>query len=198
MLTYRLFEFFKTKLDSKLWNLYESFDQRVSLALAKVETNGISINEELLQTYKKELSERIETKKAELKEALGDINFNSPKQLLPALLNASSMTLSNTDESTLKKIAKYVPIAGKMLEYRELNKYLSTYVEGIEKHLWEGKVYPQFHLAGDTHRGGTQTGRTSSSNPNLQNQLRNSSGPVRIRELFQAPSGSCLLAADYS
>lgn len=200
-LTWRLCEYFRTHLSHSLLHLYESFDHPVSLALAQIETNGFSINEVLLNEYRLDLSNRKDALELELRQLFGDINFNSPKQILPAICRTTKCELKDTSERTLGVLGRHDSTIAKLLEYREVSKYLRTYIGGIDNHIWEGKVYPQFHLAGDYHSSagrGTATGRTSSSNPNLQNQPRTSSGPVGIRNLFTASAGNVLLAADYS
>ncbi len=200
-LTWRLCEYFRTNLSHSLISLYESFDHPVSLALAKIETNGFSINEELLNEYRINLSNRKEALELELRQLFGDINLNSPKQLLPALLRTTGCELKDTSERTLAILGRYDTSVAKLLDYREVSKYLGTYIGTIDKHIWQGKVYPQYHLAGDYHTStgrSTATGRTSSSNPNLQNQPRATGGPVNIRALFRASEGNVLLAADYS
>lgn len=200
-LTYNLYGFFRNNLPSNLWKLYEEFDLPISLTFAKIETNGFSIDEELLNEYKRELTERKRTVSLDLQSRYGDINFNSPKQVLECLQRTHNIELQSTSERSLEVAKRYVPSIGKLLEYRELSKYLNTYIGGIEKHLWKGKIYPQYHLAGDYHTStgrSTTTGRTSSSNPNLQNQPRSANGPVNIRQLFKASEGNVLMAFDFN
>jgi DNA polymerase I len=201
VLTYGLYNFFKDRLSRKLWGLYENFDQPLSLALAQIETNGFTIDEEMLHECKRNVSERLEPIRMDLRREFGDCDLNSPMQVLEAIRSKYKVHLSSTSERSLQVAAKHFPGINRLFEYRELTKYLNTYIGGLEKHLWQGKVYPQFHLAGDYHTSNgrsTATGRTSSSNPNLQNQPRPGSGPVNIRNLFKASEGNVLLACDYN
>jgi DNA polymerase I len=200
-LTYDLYQFFRQNLSANLWKLYDTFDLPVSLALAKVEQNGFQINEELLNEYKRDLEVKFDRISLELQSRYGSINFNSPIQLLSALKSRHNIELQNTSERSLGIIAKHFPELNTVLEFRELSKYLNTYIGGITKHLYKGKIYPQYHLAGDYHTStgrSTETGRTSSSNPNLQNQPRSGNGPVNIRQLFKASEGNVLMAFDYN
>jgi len=199
--TWNLFKFFELKIDQNLWNLYEDFDLPVSLAIANVENNGFTIDTKLLQQYKKQLEEKYDLQKQALYEQFGNINIDSPIQLKRLIEEQLGLEIKSTDEETLRKLTKYIPELSTIIDYRETKKYAKTYIKNLEENMFEGKVYPQFHLAGDYHASkgrGTQTGRTSSSNPNLQNQPRASSGPVCIRKLFTASPGQVLLAGDYS
>ncbi len=84
------------------------------------------------------------------------------------------------------------PIVDEVLEYRKYAKIVSTYVDGLTKNIIDGKIFTTFNQTM------TQTGRLSSSSPNLQNiSIRNEEGK-EIRKAFVAPSGHWLISADYS
>jgi DNA polymerase-1 len=93
----------------------------------------------------------------------------------------------SVDEESLQKLKGQHPVVPLLLEYAEMQKLKSTYVEGLLPKLNQDRLHPSFHL----HR--TATGRLSASSPNLQNLPRSSS----IRSLFVAPEGYKLLVADY-
>lgn len=93
----------------------------------------------------------------------------------------------SVDEESLQKLKGKHPVVPLLLEYSEMQKLKSTYVEGLIPKLNQDRLHPSFHL----HR--TATGRLSASSPNLQNLPRSSS----IRSLFVAPDGYKLLVADY-
>lgn len=94
----------------------------------------------------------------------------------------------SVDEMTLQSLKGQHPLINSLLDYSEVKKLKSTYVEGLEPLLHAGRLHPQFHF----HR--TTTGRFSSSDPNLQNIPRDE----RVRRLFEAEPGNSLIVADYS
>lgn len=94
----------------------------------------------------------------------------------------------SVDEDTLLSLKGQHPVVNHLLDYAEVKKLKSTYVEGLEPLLHGGRLHPQFHF----HR--TTTGRFSSSDPNLQNIPRDE----RVRRLFEAEPGNSLIVADYS
>jgi len=132
----------------------------------------------------------------------GPFNLNSPKQLEEVLferlgLQAGKKTKGKTGRSTdnevLTGLAEEHEIARLLLDYRGLAKLKSTYTDALAKLTdKQGRVHTSYNQAV------TATGRLSSSEPNLQNiPIRTDEGR-RIREAFIAPTGSCILAADYS
>ena len=122
------------------------------------------------------------------------INFNSNDQL--AILLYDIIGAINTDkekprgvgEDALKKID--LPLTNAILEYRSVNKLLSTYIEAIPKKIepYDGRLHAQFN------QNGADTGRFSSSDPNLQN-IPTSAG---IRCMFKASEGMYMVGADFS
>ena len=132
-------------------------------------------------------------------------NLNSPKQLgevlferlgLPA--RRRTQTGYSTDASVLEWLAKNAEehghIVSRILEYRELSKLISTYVDSLPKEVYTGtgRIHTSFNQTGSA------TGRIASQDPNLQNiPVRTESGR-RIREAFIAGDGATLVSADYS
>ncbi|MBI5400571.1 MAG: hypothetical protein HZB12_00430 [Candidatus Yonathbacteria bacterium] len=133
----------------------------------------------------------------------GEFNMNSPKQLGEILFDKLGLTIKglkkteggarSTRESELVKLKDAHPIIGDILLYRELQKLLSTYIDNIPT-----MVDGHSRLHTTLNQAGTTTGRMSSNNPNLQNiPVRGEMGSA-IRDAFISPTGSTLLAFDYS
>lgn len=132
-----------------------------------------------------------ETAKAKIE----DFNFNSPSQLKWLLGTYYGLNLFNkrseketTDEAMLKSHADRAPVAKALLEYRELEKLLSTCIPALVDNCdVDGRIHPSFNI------GGTRTGRLSSSGPNMQQVPK---GPVR--SYVKAAEGHQLFIADYA
>jgi DNA polymerase-1 len=130
----------------------------------------------------------------------GEFNLNSPKQLRTVLFDTLDLprgkrtkTGYSTDIEVLSKLAEVHPFPKHLLEYRELFKLKSTYVDAIPRLADSNeRIHTSFNQAV------TSTGRLSSSNPNLQNIPMRSEIGRRIRKGFVAPAGSAILSADYS
>jgi DNA polymerase I-like protein with 3'-5' exonuclease and polymerase domains len=169
--------------------------------LMEMEDEGILVDSRALKKLGKELDKRI----MDLVFAISEHSFigfnpdsNPHKQAL--LFNKkregglglkpvkkTAKGAPSVDEESLQKLKHQHPVIELLIEYAEVKKLKSTYVEGLIPKLNDSRLHPSFHL----HR--TATGRLSSSNPNLQNIPRDSS----IRSLFVAPDGYQLLVADY-
>jgi len=171
--------------------------------LAGLEWDGILIDTELLSSLSLEYTREMELITREIYEAAGgEFNLNSPKQVGEILfdklgLHGGKKTKSgamSTNVEVLEKLAGDYPIVQKILDYREKQKLLSTYIDALPAQILQetGRIHTSFNQAV------TVTGRLSSTNPNLQNiPIRTESGR-KIREAFIAPAGSLLVAADYS
>ncbi len=172
--------------------------------IARMEEYGVGVD----ATFLSSLSREYHTELAKLEQLIhshagGEFNINSPKQLSEILFDRLQLKPKNqkktetgmrsTKESELEKIRDVHPIISHILEYRELQKLLSTYIDSIPTQLdGASRLHTTFLQTG------TSTGRMSSHNPNLQNiPIRTDLGR-RIREAFVAPQGSQLLALDYS
>jgi DNA polymerase-1 len=158
----------------------------------------------LQETYRAEL----EGMQANIFKAAGkEFNISSPKQLgdvlfddmelkVPGAKTGQKKTATgqrSTKESELEKLREVHPIVSDILEFRQLQKLLSTYVESIPEGLDEGdRLHAQFLQTGTT------TGRMASSNPNLQNIPIRSERGRAIRHAFIAPEGFVLVGLDYS
>ncbi len=184
--------------------VYETIEKPLIPVLRKAEACGVLIDtvmlEELRSRYRAELS-AIEKK---IYAAAGrEFNISSPKQLGDVLFDdlqlkakgqkKTSTGQRSTKESELEKIRDLHPIVDDILEYRQIQKLLSTYVESIPPLLdTDGRLHTEFVQTGTT------TGRMASQNPNLQNiPIRTERGRL-IRNAFIAPKGASLVALDYS
>jgi DNA polymerase-1 len=184
--------------------LYQEMDLPLVPVLARMEQAGVKIDTAALSKMSTELEREIAAKAKEIYEAAGtEFNVGSPKQLGDVLFNRMSLpkpvkygkgrTIS-TAVDVLEELAENHPIARMVLDYRQLTKLKSTYVDALPVLInpATGRLHTTF---GQT---GTATGRLSSANPNLQNiPIRTELGRG-IRAAFIAEPGHVLLTADYS
>ncbi len=170
--------------------------------LARMEQNGILVDREVLAAQGREIREKLAIIERDLYEIAGEeFNPNSPKQVAEVLFNRLGLpviertkTGPSTGARVLAELAAQHPLPGKLIEYRELQKLLSTYIDRLPEAInpETGRIHTSFHQTS------TATGRLSSSDPNLQNiPIRTEIGE-RIRRAFVAPEGSLLIGADYS
>ena len=153
---------------------------------AEMEMAGLTLDLSLLARKRIEYEAKHQALREKLIAQLGpDVNPDSPKQLLPAL-QALGYEVFDTQEKTLSRFSEQ-PLIADLLNYREVNKILGTYVIPFLEKSADGCIFGGFNQVG------TETGRYSSSNPNLQNLP--SSG---FREVFIARNGYILLDADLS
>ncbi len=186
-----------------LKRLYEQFEQPLVPVLARMEYCGVLIDRELLRVQGGEIALKLEALKAQAQEAAGQpFNVDSPKQLQSILyeklqipvLRKTPTGQPSTAEDVLEELAEAHPLPRLILDYRGLAKLRSTYIDKLPGQIDErtGRVHTSYHQAV------AQTGRLSSTDPNLQNiPIRTPEGR-RIRQAFVAPPGKRLLAADYS
>jgi len=187
-----------------LAKLYEEMDLPLVPVLARMEQAGVKIDTAALGKMSTELEREIGVKAKEIYQAAGsEFNIGSPRQLGDVLFNKMNLpkpvkygkgrTIS-TAVDVLETLAEDHPIARMVLDYRQLTKLKSTYVDTLPALInpSTGRLHTTF---GQT---GTATGRLSSANPNLQNiPIRTELGRG-IRAAFIAEPGHVLLTADYS
>jgi DNA polymerase I len=198
----------KEKLENELWDndqhdLFSSLEMPLSLVLADMEYLGIKLDMERLEKMGEEIKGRLTEIEFKIFEMAGEqFNINSPKQLgvilfeklgLPAA--KKTKTGYSTSADVLEKLASKHKIIEEILNYRQLGKLQSTYIEGLQKIVNKEteKVHTRFNQAL------TATGRLSSTDPNLQNiPIRLEEGR-KIRQAF-VPSERdwVIFAADYS
>ncbi|MGB8732834.1 MAG: DNA polymerase I, partial [Candidatus Sulfotelmatobacter sp.] len=187
-----------------LTRLYEEIDLPLVPVLARMEQAGVKIDTAALARMSSELEREIDVKAKEIYEAAGmEFNIGSPKQLGDVLFNKMNLAkpvkygkgrVISTAVDVLETLAEDHPIARMVLDYRQLTKLKSTYVDTLPALINRstGRLHTTF---GQT---GTATGRLSSANPNLQNiPIRTELGRG-IRAAFIAEPGHVLLTADYS
>jgi DNA polymerase-1 len=187
-----------------LTKLYEEIDLPLVPVLARMEAAGVKIDTAALSQMSTELERESSAKAKEIYEAAGmEFNVGSPKQLGDVLFNRMNLPkpvkygkgrMISTAVDVLEDLAENHPIARMVLDYRQLTKLKSTYVDALPAMInpATGRVHTTF---GQT---GTATGRLSSTNPNLQNiPIRTELGRG-IRAAFIAEPGHVLLTADYS
>jgi DNA polymerase I len=187
-----------------LAKLYEEMDLPLVPVLARMEAAGVKIDTSALAQMSIELEREAGAKAKEIYEAAGmEFNVGSPKQLGDVLFNRMNLPKPvkygkgraiSTAVDVLEELAENYPIARMVLDYRQLTKLKSTYVDALPALInpATGRLHTTF---GQT---GTATGRLSSANPNLQNiPIRTELGRG-IRAAFIAEPGYVLLTADYS
>jgi len=187
-----------------LAKLYEEMDLPLVPVLARMEQAGVKIDTAALSQMSTELEREIAAKASEIYEVAGmEFNVGSPKQLGDVLFNRMNLPkpvkygkgrMISTAVDVLEELAENHPIARMVLDYRQLTKLKSTYVDALPLLInpATGRLHTTF---GQT---GTATGRLSSANPNLQNiPIRTELGRG-IRAAFIAEPGHVLLTADYS
>ena len=187
-----------------LLKLYEEIDLPLVPVLARMEQAGVKIDLEVLAEMSRRLERDCEAKAKEIYEAADtEFNINSPKQLGDVLFNKLALhkpvkygkgkTIS-TAVDVLEALAESHAVPRMVLDYRQLSKLKSTYVDALPA-LLNSETRRVHTTFGQT---GTATGRLSSTNPNLQNIPIRSELGQEIRAAFIAEPGHVLLAADYS
>jgi DNA polymerase-1 len=190
--------------DAGLRKLYEEIDLPLVTVLARMEQAGVKIDTNALQAMSARLEREIDTKAREIYAECGtEFNINSPRQLGDVLFNRLNLpkpvkygkgkTIS-TAVDVLEGLAADHAAPRMVLEYRQLSKLKSTYVDTLPALLRSttGRLHTTFDQTG------TATGRLSSANPNLQNIPIRTEVGREIRAAFIAEPGHVLLAADYS
>jgi len=179
--------------DDSLTSLMKTITMPLAHAVVDMRLNGLRIDQEVLDNYQDSYGPNTERLKEHF-EKLG-VNPNSPKQIGEYLVNVHHLPMKvtktgrpKTDARTIKNLHKKynIPILDLLIRYRENSKIYSTYIEGIDKI----KVNNRLHA--DLIVGGTETGRLSCRNPNLQNQ------PKDIRDIFIPEDGHLFVDADYN
>ncbi len=169
-----------------------------------MERHGIAIDIDLFESLKEEISGRLAQLTKSIYSLAGrEFNINSPKQLGETLFGFLGLPGGkrnrsggySTNEKVLASLRGEHPVIEKILQYRELHKLMSTYIEPLLK---LGKADPGHRIYTSFIQTGTATGRLSSKNPNLQNIPVKTDEGKRIREGFIAADGYLLVGIDYS
>jgi DNA polymerase-1 len=206
--TYRLVQVFRPRLEEDgLLPLFRDVEMPLVLVLLDMERAGVRVDPGYLKELSREFEDMAFKVEREIREIAGEeVNLNSPKQLGPLLFEKLEIQKGTrrpvkrtrtgayaTDADTLDAFAAH-PIVAKLLDYREVTKLRSTYVDALPGmiHPSDGRIHSSFNQTV------AATGRLSSENPNLQNiPIRTEIGR-RIRRAFIADEGCLLLSADYS
>ncbi len=192
----------------RLDEVYEKIEKPLIPVLRGMEKRGVCIDTGVFSELKKKYRAELADMEARIFKMVGhEFNVSSPKQLgdvlfdemdlkVPGAKSGGKKTATgqrSTKESELEKLRDVHPIISDILEYRQLQKLLGTYVETIPELLdTDGRLHAQFL------QSGTVTGRMASANPNLQNIPIRSDRGRALRNAFIAPEGFTLLGLDYS
>jgi DNA polymerase-1 len=203
--TWRLHRLLKPRLpEEAATRVYERVDRPLVPVVAQMERHGIKVDRERLAGLSAAFAEEIGKLEGEIHTlAGGPFTIGSPKQLGEILFDKLGFKGGkkgktgqySTDQSVLERLSgEGAGIADKVLEWRQLSKLRSTYTEALQAAINpdSGRVHTSYSLVG------AQTGRLSSTEPNLQNIPIRSEIGRQIRDAFVAEPGNVLLAADYS
>ncbi|OGO00252.1 MAG: DNA polymerase I [Chloroflexi bacterium RBG_13_52_12] len=202
-MTLRLASLFNPELERQgLMKLYKDVEMPLVPVLLVMERNGVAVDTSILNEMSRSLTEQVAAlEKKIFTETKHEFNINSPQQLGKVLFD--EMQLPNdrrgksrysTEASVLEELKPVHPVVGYILEYRQLTKMKSTYVDALPALVnpKTGRIHTSFNQTRTT------TGRLSSSDPNMQNiPVRGELGG-QVRQAFIAAPGHKLLGGDYS
>lgn len=183
-----------------MFELYRNIEMPLIPVLASMEITGVCIDREMIRNMASETKAKIELIENDIYNLAGEkFNISSPKQLGDILFEKlglpggkKNQTGYKTDVKVLHKLLGIHPIIEKIMEYRNLTKLNSTYLEGLETYIHEdGKIHTIYK------QNLTRTGRLSSIEPNLQNIPTRDEEGRKIRKAFY-PVNDEFLSADYS
>jgi DNA polymerase I len=190
--------------EQELDSVYGKIDLPLAAVIADMERAGVRVDREELDKMSKSMEKEVRRLEREIWKLAGsEFNVNSPTQLAEILFDKLNLQPNarrgkakarSTAADILEELAVQHPLPAKIIEYREVAKLKSTYVDALPKliHPETGRLHTSFSQTG------TATGRLSSSDPNLQNiPIRTELGR-EIRAAFVAEKGKILLSADYS
>jgi DNA polymerase-1 len=194
----------KQIVDQELESVYERIDLPLAPVLAEMERAGVRVDPTALDKMSQTMEKEVRRLEKEIWKLAGsEFNVNSPTQLAEILFDKLNLQPNarrgkakarSTAADVLEELSAQHPLPAKIIEYREIAKLKSTYVDALPKliHPETGRLHTSFSQTG------TATGRLSSSDPNLQNiPIRTELGR-QIRAAFVAEKGRILLSADYS
>ena len=195
----------KAKIEKEgAYKLLYEIEFPLVVTLDKIERNGMHVSYDILNDLHSEYQERLASLRDSIYEMTGEeFNISSTKQLSDVLFSEDKLNLPHgkkgktgvysTDSDELNRLRRYSPVIDPILDYRELSKLDSTYASGLMRFISEdGRIHTTFTQAM------TNTGRLSSTEPNLQNIPVRSDEGSRLRAAFTAAPGKVLVDADYS
>ena len=198
---YDTYEEFNTKLkNEELYDLYYDIEHPLIEVLADMEINGIRVDASVIDDLKDEVKVKLELLETNIYNLAGEsFNISSPKQLGDILYGKLGLpkgrgkNATSTAHDVLVKYKSYHPIIDEILEYRNLSKLYTTYLNTFNDFIHsDGKIHTIYLQTG------TRTGRLSSIEPNLQNIPVRSEEGKKIRKAFLPSENSVLLSSDYS
>jgi DNA polymerase-1 len=202
-MTFRLASLFGQELENRsLTKLFNDVEMPLVPVLLRMERNGMAVDTTILGEMSRRLGEQVAVLEQKIyEEAKHEFNINSPAQLGKVLFDEMQLptfrrgkSKYSTEASVIEELRPVHPIAGYVLEYRQLTKIKSTYIDTMPALVnpRTGRIHTSFNQTRTT------TGRLSSSDPNMQNiPVRGELGG-QVRQAFIAPPGDALLAGDYS
>jgi DNA polymerase I len=209
---HRLSHTLREQIESaSLTHIYETMDLPLVSVLLRMEQAGVRIDSTVLAAMSNRLAIAIDNLAERIYALVGTsmgsesghrFNINSPKQLgdvlfnkmlLPKPMKYGKGKVVSTAQDVLEELAEHHPVPALVLEYRQLAKLKSTYLDSLPQLAdAQGRVHTTFNQVG------TATGRLSSTNPNLQNIPTRTALGREIRAAFIAAPGNVLMSADYS
>ena len=201
--TYRLYTLFCELLQARgLRTLLDEVEMPLLVIIARMEMEGIRLDRSLIEPLSAEFEKRLDAIRAEVFSLCGhEFNLNSPQQLQEVLFverniptGAKTRSGFSTSTDVLEPLRESYPEVELILQYRMLNKLKSTYIDKLPLQINErtGRIHPSFSQTG------TETGRLSCKDPNLQNIPVRTEEGRRIRSAFVPKEGHLFLSADYS
>jgi len=203
-ITLRFHNLFKPRLAlEQMVSVYETLERPLATVIAEMETAGIKIDVKVLKGLSSEFSKQILENEKQIFDLAGQsFNVGSPKQIGDILFGSMGLPGGkktktgawSTSAGALEELGEQHEIVAKILEWRELSKLMSTYSDSLPEQInpKTGRVHTSFAMAW------TNTGRLSSSDPNLQNIPIRTENGKRIRGAFIPEAGHELLSVDYS
>lgn len=200
---YKLYQITKKIMENENeLELFKDIEMKTSEVLAKMQYTGIGIDKEELIEFGRKLKIEIEEKTQKIYNLCGkEFNINSSKQLGNILFEDLKLPVQkkkksgySTDVEVLEKLREEHPVIEEILEYRQLVKLNSTYIEGMLPYINKktGRIHSYFHQTV------TATGRISSAEPNLQNIPTRFELGKNLRKVFKPEKGKIFIDADYS
>jgi len=189
---------------NELGRLYEEIDLPLAPVLARMERHGVRVDPAALREMSAAMEEELRGMEKRVYELAGhEFNVNSPAQLAEVLFDKLNLPqprkygkgkVRSTAADVLESLADKHPLPQAILDYREIAKLKSTYVDALPRliHPHTGRLHTRLNQCG------TATGRLASSDPNLQNIPVRTELGRKIRAAFAAEPGWLLLSADYS
>ncbi len=198
----QLFNVMRPRLISEhMAAVYENFDRPLILTLKEMEQNGIMVNAAALDNLKREFDKKLAALESEIYKLAGEeFNLGSPKQIGEILYVKMGLKGKKTPTGgyqtgadVLEQMAEEHELPAKILEWRAFAKLKSTYTDALLKLLdKDSRIHTTYSQIS------TNTGRLSSTNPNLQNIPIRSEEGLKIRECFIARPGYKIISSDYS